>query len=308
MTALLQFISAFGQRYDGDPRIGFITVGLVGFWGEWHTYPHDGHTQPEDWMPSPANQDRILATYTQAFPQTKLLIRIPIAQSSTLPIGYHDDSFAFSTLGDHPYDFVRLLEQAGELDKWKREPIGGELRPELQNGIWDEVPPAESQDYWASVNATHASWLLNQGVFRREFADQGPEFDRALQGHQALGYEFQVSRVDCESEDTATTIRVHIRNRGVAPFYYDWPVILALWDPKTSTPDARYETAWRLTQLLPDDDDTIWTLVLPPDVKAPDGAKVLMRVVNPLSHAKPLRFANLEQDQDLPGWLTLCAW
>ena len=30
-----------------------------------------------------------------------------------------------------------------------------------------------------------------------------------------------------------------------------------------------------------------------------------MRLVNPLPNGKPLRFANAEQDRDLPGWLTL---
>jgi hypothetical protein len=30
------FIAALGRRYDGDSRIGFITAGLLGGWGEWH--------------------------------------------------------------------------------------------------------------------------------------------------------------------------------------------------------------------------------------------------------------------------------
>ena len=51
VTALEAFITALGRRYDGDPRIGFITLGLIGFWGEWHTWPYDGWTQPENWMP-----------------------------------------------------------------------------------------------------------------------------------------------------------------------------------------------------------------------------------------------------------------
>ena len=31
--ALKNFIAAFGAKYDGDPRIGFITAGLLGTWG-----------------------------------------------------------------------------------------------------------------------------------------------------------------------------------------------------------------------------------------------------------------------------------
>ena len=29
---LTKLIAAFGKRYDGDPRIGIITLGLIGFW------------------------------------------------------------------------------------------------------------------------------------------------------------------------------------------------------------------------------------------------------------------------------------
>ena len=38
---LKRFIAAFGKKYDGDPRIGYITAGLLGHWGEWHTYPRE---------------------------------------------------------------------------------------------------------------------------------------------------------------------------------------------------------------------------------------------------------------------------
>jgi hypothetical protein len=33
VSALEAFIGALGRRYDGDPRIGFITAGLLGSWG-----------------------------------------------------------------------------------------------------------------------------------------------------------------------------------------------------------------------------------------------------------------------------------
>ena len=44
LNALGNFIAAYGARYDGDPRIGFINLGLVGLWGEWHTWPFDTDT------------------------------------------------------------------------------------------------------------------------------------------------------------------------------------------------------------------------------------------------------------------------
>jgi hypothetical protein len=35
VSALERFIAALGERYDGDPRIFCIQIGLLGFWGEW---------------------------------------------------------------------------------------------------------------------------------------------------------------------------------------------------------------------------------------------------------------------------------
>ena len=37
LRALEQFVTALGARYDGDSRIAFITLGLLGFWGEFHS-------------------------------------------------------------------------------------------------------------------------------------------------------------------------------------------------------------------------------------------------------------------------------
>lgn len=92
-TALRNFIAALGARYDGDPRIGFITVGLLGFWGEWHTWPH------EDWMASVTVMNEVLDAYGTAFDETRLLVREPKDGTGMgqRRLGFHDDSFAYST-------------------------------------------------------------------------------------------------------------------------------------------------------------------------------------------------------------------
>ena len=92
--AMMGLIQALGARYDGDPRLGFVQAGLLGFWGEWHTYPYD------EWFPSEETQSAILSAYTEAFSVTQLQVRYPIANSLELRMGFHDDSFAYSTLGE----------------------------------------------------------------------------------------------------------------------------------------------------------------------------------------------------------------
>ncbi len=39
VAGMERLIAALGKRYDTDPRVAFVELGLLGHWGEWHTYP-----------------------------------------------------------------------------------------------------------------------------------------------------------------------------------------------------------------------------------------------------------------------------
>jgi hypothetical protein len=70
-TMLTRFIAELGKRYDGDARIGFITAGLLGTWGEWHTYPRT------ELMADKNVQEEVLQAYLSAFKKTPVLVRYP---------------------------------------------------------------------------------------------------------------------------------------------------------------------------------------------------------------------------------------
>jgi hypothetical protein len=300
--ALTNFIAALGARYDGDPRIGFITVGLLGFWGEWHTYPHDS------WFASIAVQDSVLTAYQAAFTKTKLLVRWPVGTNpSARPIGYHDDSFAYETLDPPECNFLGLLKAAGETNKWLTQPIGGEVRPEVQPCMWDTsqtncVPTG--QEFNQCVDLTHASWMLNQGVFSPGFT--GAQRDLALAGAQRLGYSLCVSNAVLVDAWATTPLHVSVglRNVGVAPFYYDWTVQLAALN-SSNTFEKNWLTTWKLSSLLPSTTNTVWSCVITNHGLGVGQYKLVMRVLNPWPLGVPFRFANTAQDADIPGWLTL---
>lgn len=90
LNVIQNFIIEFGNKYDGDERIGYIQLGILGFWGEWHDSGND--FIPDD-VP-----DQLVLWYSNAFTKTKLQIRNPRSTAITSKMGYHDDSFAFSTL------------------------------------------------------------------------------------------------------------------------------------------------------------------------------------------------------------------
>ncbi|MDI1461288.1 DUF4832 domain-containing protein [Catellatospora sp. KI3] len=299
VSALEEFIGAFGRRYDGDPRIGFLTLGLIGFWGEWHTWPYDGWTNPENWMPDTAILTRILTDYDTAFDRTRLLARYPSPQNKDLNIGYHDDSFAFETLPPTSWHFVQRLIDEGVTDKWRTEPVGGELRPEIQACVFEQpVSCGQYEDYTASVDQTHASWLINHAAFAPT-GYTGDEYFRAVEAAKSLGYELTVT----EAAVSAQRVSVRVANRGTAPFYYPWRAELAAVDDQGRVA-ARWQTGWTVTGIQPGADPTELSTAINSRGLRRGSYDIVLRVPNPLPQGAALRFANTSQDTHT-GWLHL---
>ena len=101
-----------------------------------------------------------------------------------------------------------------------------------------------------------------------------------------MGYELFVSDVEVNGTD----LKLTVENRGVAPFYHDWPIEIRI-DMQAPTP-----VKWRISQVLPGE-SVEWTLDLR---KSPESLR--MRVPNPMAGGKPLRFANKNTEGE---WLVL---
>lgn len=305
--SLTAFIAAFGKRYDGDPRIGFVTAGLLGLWGEWHNYPKG------ELFASKPVQLEVMGAYEAAFKVTPVLLRYPAgektyqkASNAARPFGYHDDSFAWATLhtgkkGDEWF-YMTALKEAGAEAKWKTHPIGGEIRPEAWGQVFDEKPEKkEVQNFRECVEATHATWLMDSGMFRKK-----PPADRVRRAEEQvrrMGYEFHCPGVTVgEVKGGKLEVKLEIENRGVAPFYYDWKAEYGLLSD--GKPVKTAASSGKLTGLLPGDKPRVWADTL--DVSGVKAGKytLAVRVPNTLKGGKPLRFANETQGEE---WLTLGA-
>jgi hypothetical protein len=308
-AALDGFIAALGARYDGDPRIGFLQLGLLGFWGEWHTYPYDGYAQPQNWFASEAEQLRVLHDYDAAFNRTRLQVRYPSTDNASLDMGYHDDSFAVETLPGIGWHFMDKMQQAGATAKWLTEPIGGELRPEIQGCIFDtpaDCPVIEGgadNNFPGSVAATHASWLLDQYAFDPGYP--ASTYPAARAGSQSLGYRLRIdaAQIPVVALHGQLSVGLRIENTGVAPFYYDWPVQIAAVD-RDGHIAKTWTTGWQLITVKPGT-PVGWASAMDTGGLHPGRYTLVLRAANPLSGGVPLRFANADQDRTLTGWLTL---
>ena len=79
-------------------------------------------------------------------------------------LGFGDGSFAYETLAPTSWHFWPKMTAAGLRECWKNRPIGGEVRPEVQDSMWDDTPGTPAgQGFDLCVTTTHASWMLNRG-------------------------------------------------------------------------------------------------------------------------------------------------
>ncbi|MBL8889229.1 MAG: DUF4832 domain-containing protein [Planctomycetaceae bacterium] len=309
---LRDFIQEFGQRYDGDPRLGYLTAGLLGTWGEWHTYP-----RTELWA-SHRTQGEVLDAYQQHFRATPVLLRYPAGkkhyaqtENASRPFGYHDDSLCWATLEtgreEDDWFFVPALKAAGKsaVNKWQTHPIGGEIRPEVWGKIFDDaVDIPQAQSFAECAAALHLTWTMDTGMFREPSAE--PRLRNALREVAKLGYEFYVpecefAKVVAENELPVTVV---VQNHGLAPMYHAWPLEFAAVDP-----EGRILARWRqesnLTKILPDSKGKEIRANLDLSNLPAGTYNLTMRVVNPLPHGKPVQFANREWAKTTAGALTL---
>lgn len=309
VQVLTRFIEALGERYDADPRVGYITAGLLGHWGEWHTYPR------ENLFASKEVQNEILTAYEQAFEQTPILLRYPassdhptLAANVDRAFGYHDDSFAWGTLdtgrSQDDWFFLPALSDAGGTDRWKKYPIGGEIRPEAWGQVFDLNPRnARIQDFEECVKQTHASWLMDSGMFDRRQPEARQE--RARELVRLLGYALHIPWVTLESTDAnQLKVKLAIENRGVAPFYRDWSAEFGVIGSDNKVAQV-WEASSSIKGILPEREARVWNEAFDTSDLEPGEYELALRVPNPLPNGPCVRFANETQDEHVSGWLSL---
>lgn len=310
-TSMQNFIKAFGAEYDGDPRIGYLTLGLLGFWGEWHTWPYDGWNPPkENWTPSNTVYTEVLTAFDKAFNKTPLCVRepkdgIPNAEAD---IGYHDDSFSRATLtadaGGQSWSFMEKVTAAKEQNKWKTNPIGGEVYPVDQMTLFASDPwmGGEGQTWEACLAQAHPTWLMCHKIQ----VYTGDTLQNARIASRQLGYDFQVAKAyyDNVTSSEPLYLGIDIKNIGIAPFYYDhtmWPIQVGV--KKSGKLVKSWTTSWDLDTIPADKSVKTFEYSVKKHGLAEGSYTICIKVINPLKNGDILGFANKGQNKD--GWLDL---
>lgn len=314
INAMLNFIDAFGQRYNTDDRVFMVHMGLYGMWGEWHI----GSVQPirPEFEMTEANRLAIANAYKNAFPSKILLARFPEHMPDPQLFGYSDGLFFTQSISDSQWDhgyFHNTLKSYNSDQNWRRFPTGGEIDPCVQTTIWQNWPNIDdtqcdgiTQDVGASFSKIHPTWLFSHHVYSA-LASGSAEWNNAIRAQKLMGYTFYLDQYRLSAQGGFSTVEVNIQNTGIAPMYANWDIEIGVLDANNDFQLLDNEK-WNINLIQPDAPDNYRSLTT--GTTLTDGTYTfLLRIKNPLStdypNAKQVTFANATQDQDLAGWLTL---
>lgn len=228
--------AALGQRYNGDPRIAWVDVGIYGNWGEWHMWPFlDAYPRPNGTQePSTASKQRIIDAMADAFSSSQLIMGSEDPEAlvyalQTYPrMGWRRDSLGDAHFTDGA-GWARLRKNPAYwqlvTERWKTAPIVTEfISPN------DQVDPSVYQLAGTQATEYHVSLVSNGNTFAwRRLSDDGRMAMLAL--GKAVGYRYELRQLtlpDLLSPGTSIAIRAEWRNVGNAPTYEPWQVVYQL--------------------------------------------------------------------------------
>lgn len=303
VSQLIYFIEQLGKKYDGDPRIASIQTGLLGHWGEQHLYyvrykGSDG-AEHEKIIP-PDTLKKFIKVFGENFHRTKLAVRKPVDNNhKNYPnIGYYHDMLCSSD--DDKYMDELFAKNYANPDSWKTSLFSGEIAPGLQKTTAQSFGSKNSYEskYFEDIQHFHVSVAL----FSELFETENINIEASKYAQSKMGYDLYVNHAVAEVDDTSLNCKVTIKNSGVAPFYYDWKVQLALSDGNKIL--KTYDTAWDISTVESENQKVFNAKINLTDEK-PEGCYLLLKVVNPMESGIPFKFANSEQNSLHEGWLTL---
>ena len=264
-----QAITALGERYDDDPRLYAFQIGVIGYWGEWHTW--GSQVDGGSYDITTETETKILDAYRNAFDRTQLMARYPYRSilATAEGIGFHNDYFRPNN--DHSAEFDKSVF---DNRRWEDGTIGGEVPPGLS-----------SDDYRHLYQTSQGREMIETGHYStmKPGSVSNQHSEAHLELHKRFGYNYQIDGAtfaETAGAGQSVAVAVDATNIGVAPFYYDWQVQYALLDGNNTPVVIREATAYDLRSVLPGQSFSLRSS-LPLDGVNPGQYQLAIRVIQP---------------------------
>lgn len=281
LNPLLEFITAFGERYGRHPRVAFVALGTLGFWGEWHTWPRT------ELFASEATQRAVVQAYRRAFTGKILLARYPYPATNEPWLGYHDDMFPDDTDyyegQGYEWYFLPQLRKAGRENNWKTATIGAEMVPNQGKKFLS----TEWTKTRTMLERMHLTWVGPYCPILETNLSEA-EVQNARWMVRRMGYQYRLTEVAWRLQRRTLSLQVRGVNEGVAPFYYPWQVQVALLGKDGSVAQVEALDV-DIRQWLPG--NFRFTATVPLRVGA-GTYRLALGIVDPWRNRPDIRFAN----------------
>ncbi len=303
-------IAALGGRFDDPSILAFVQVGSLGHWAEMHTWP-EGTGE----FPNPELVGVYMSAYTDAFHNVKLAARKPYPYAAQNNWGLYNDMFgdigASDTFRDYftdgctdmPHATADEVAASKMSEFWKYGYSGGEFAEgNVRKWTGDDAIAATlrliRQSHSSLIGPCAPTDVLESD---EDAHDRDGNFDLM---RSTMGYHLRVesiTKVDSAKPGDTLALEMVINNRGVAPFYYAWPMELSLRDENGNTIYTQTAEA-DITTWLPGQTSFTENLTLPKDLK--EGTHTLCVAIVDPSTGKPGIHLEMEGMMD-DGWYSL---
>ncbi len=231
-------IKALAERYNSDPNVAFIQLGSLGHWGEWHCWPYNSSEGgPSGEFPTEDISNQYVSHYVKYFSGDKLTMRRATNIGASNKMGLFNDMFGETGSTEasgwgwlwqinNGYSDDLGQSQPAMPDFWKYGPSGGEFA-NGNSALYLTDSTVDETIRLAQVS--HTSWLGPCCPASLELNGTYQANIDALA--KVMGYRFVLEKVSHESTATAgsnVAISMRWNNKGVAPFYFQWPLRVGL--------------------------------------------------------------------------------
>ncbi len=294
LAAHHDFIMALGSRYDQDPRVAWIDIGSYGFWGEWHVWLNDSLAATQ------GTKQSILEDYFQAFPTKPKVIAFDddfaTKYVTDLSGGIRNDCLGTAESNNWYLESLNRIDPTLNDRIWKTAIITGEFCGSEQGAIAGTTQRFDLN--FSFIQQTHWSFMGTAGGAIQPQSEEHRENLELL--HKTLGYRFVIQSFEHDgdvNQGDDFEFDIQIENKGVAPFYFQWPVVIYFVDEQGSTV-VEQETGIDIREWLPGTWIETVSIFVPENISTGE-YNVKLAVHDPQTDKPGLLFANTNKDETL---------
>ncbi|MES2966398.1 MAG: DUF4832 domain-containing protein [Patescibacteria group bacterium] len=292
-----RLMAALGARYNSDPSIAFLDIGMFGQYGEWTLSSRVDHTKaPAGVSPlSTSSAESIIDAHVNAFPDVQLLMslrsknnpamRYAYSRPTKLPIGSRADCVGQQNYFSQFQNNIEVWNIISE--RWKIAPFISEY---CSGALVYNSTSGDSA--LKQVRDLHISAIGNGNVSYSSLL-QADRDAYALIGKTA-GYRLGVNSINITSPlltGAPVTFTTNWFNDGVAPVYEQWNVLFSLKNDSsivvwTSTSSVS------LKNILPTNGSSVIqsdTFII--NSVTPGTYSLSMKIIDPRKTRRPLKLA-----------------